>query len=130
MMEGSSGGEIELHQRTSLSDLPDEILDHILSLVSPYRDFKSAMLVCKRWHKIMQGTVSSGTNQGGLLSPKLFKKLLDDTRDFLTTECGNVINEEPSWFMPWADDFIVLENKQTNMSATPEAGGLAVFCQK
>ncbi|ELU08387.1 hypothetical protein CAPTEDRAFT_181873 [Capitella teleta] len=38
-----------------INSLPDEILELLLSHLSPYRDYKNAMLVCKRWHRIIQG---------------------------------------------------------------------------
>ena len=39
----------------NITDLPQEILEYIFSLLSPYKDFKSVMLVCKDWHSIMLG---------------------------------------------------------------------------
>ena len=33
----------------SISDLPDEVLEYILSLLSPYRDLESCHAVCRRW---------------------------------------------------------------------------------
>ena len=38
----------------NIEELPDEILEQILAEISPYKDFKSAMLVCKRWHFVMK----------------------------------------------------------------------------
>lgn len=40
--------------RKSIDELPDEVLEYIFSLVSPYKDLKECMLVCKRWHTIVQ----------------------------------------------------------------------------
>ena len=42
-------------QGRSIQDLPNEILEQILRNLSPYRDFKCAMLVCQKWHRVMQG---------------------------------------------------------------------------
>lgn len=42
----------------SINELPDEILECIFALTSPYRDFKSMMLVCHRWHNIVTGVIS------------------------------------------------------------------------
>ena len=39
----------------SIHDLPEEILELILMKVSPYRDLKSASLVCTAWHKQVKG---------------------------------------------------------------------------
>lgn len=33
----------------TIEDLPDEILEYILSLVSPYKDSDSCRIVSKRW---------------------------------------------------------------------------------
>lgn len=33
----------------TIDDLPDEVLEYILSLVSPYKDSDSCKLVSKRW---------------------------------------------------------------------------------
>lgn len=35
----------------NINDLPDEVLEYIFSFVSPYKDLKECMLVCKRWHE-------------------------------------------------------------------------------
>ncbi|XP_071146947.1 F-box only protein 42-like [Mytilus edulis] len=39
----------------NIDDLPEEILEFILSKVSPYRDVKSCMLVCRRWYRLAAG---------------------------------------------------------------------------
>lgn len=36
---------------TSINDLPDEVLEYVLSLIPPYKDLEDCMLVCKRWHR-------------------------------------------------------------------------------
>lgn len=36
--------------KKNINELPDEVLEYIFSLVSPYKDVKECMLVCKRWH--------------------------------------------------------------------------------
>ena len=38
-----------------IMDLPEEIVEYILALLSPYSDFQSARLVCRLWYKIMKG---------------------------------------------------------------------------
>lgn len=38
----------------SINDLPNEILEYILCLLPPYKDLENCMVVCKRWHKIVQ----------------------------------------------------------------------------
>lgn len=45
----------EVKGGANITDLPQEILEYIFSLLSPYKDFKSVMLVCKDWHSIMLG---------------------------------------------------------------------------
>jgi len=41
-------------EETTIDCVPDEILEYILSLTSPYCDFKSALLVSKRWYFIIR----------------------------------------------------------------------------
>ncbi|KAJ9583375.1 hypothetical protein L9F63_022282 [Diploptera punctata] len=36
---------------STMDDLPDEVLEYILSLVAPYKDLQECSLVCKRWHQ-------------------------------------------------------------------------------
>ncbi|XP_064643305.1 F-box only protein 42-like [Lineus longissimus] len=43
-----SVAEFEVPSAT-INDLPEEVLRHLLSLLSPYGDLKSAMLVCRYW---------------------------------------------------------------------------------
>ncbi|XP_034950918.1 F-box only protein 42 [Chelonus insularis] len=37
--------------------LPDEILEHILNLIPPYKDLKECMLVCKRWYHAVKHVI-------------------------------------------------------------------------
>lgn len=48
----------EVNCSANIKDLPQEILEYIFSLLSPYKDFKSVMLVCRDWHIIMLGVVN------------------------------------------------------------------------
>ena len=38
-----------------INTLPEEILERILSYLSPYGECKQALMVCKRWHRVIQG---------------------------------------------------------------------------
>ena len=38
-----------------LMDLPEEILEYIFSLTSPYRDLQNLSTVCHRFHRICKG---------------------------------------------------------------------------
>lgn len=40
-----------------INNLPDEIIEFIISLLPPYKDLKGCMLVCKRWYKNVQNVV-------------------------------------------------------------------------
>lgn len=42
----------------SVNDLPDEVLEYILSLLPPYKDLEQCMLVCKRWKKNVSSKLS------------------------------------------------------------------------
>lgn len=48
----------DMQQESSFGNLPEEILELIFSYLSPYGDFKRAMLVCKLWHRILSGEIS------------------------------------------------------------------------
>jgi len=34
-----------------IDDLPDELLEYILSLIPPYKDLQECKVVCKRWYR-------------------------------------------------------------------------------
>ncbi|XP_072048192.1 uncharacterized protein [Amphiura filiformis] len=40
-----------------INTLPEEILERILSFLSPYGECKQASVVCKRWHRVIQGVL-------------------------------------------------------------------------
>ncbi|XP_063001280.1 F-box only protein 42 isoform X2 [Elgaria multicarinata webbii] len=42
------------HQR-SMQELPEEVLEYILSFLSPYQEHKTAALVCKQWYRLIKG---------------------------------------------------------------------------
>ncbi|XP_051629445.1 F-box only protein 42 [Manacus candei] len=50
--------ELELeesrHSRSML-ELPEEVLEYILSFLSPYQEHKTAALVCKQWYRLIKG---------------------------------------------------------------------------
>ncbi|XP_026105102.1 F-box only protein 42-like isoform X2 [Carassius auratus] len=39
----------------SLDELPEEVLEYILSFLSPYQEHKTAALVCKQWYRLIKG---------------------------------------------------------------------------
>jgi len=48
MEDDLSDAEVEV----SINCIPDEILEYIILQTSPYCDFKSALLVSKRWYSV------------------------------------------------------------------------------
>lgn len=60
-------------EKKTIDDLPDEVLEYILSLVSPYKDSDSCKLVSKRWCR----TINS-KDQYVLI--KSFKRSIDQER--------------------------------------------------
>lgn len=50
----------ETRHNRSMSELPEEVLEYILSFLSPYQEHKTAALVCKQWYRLIKGTVDSG----------------------------------------------------------------------
>ncbi|KAK7126291.1 hypothetical protein R3I94_017690 [Phoxinus phoxinus] len=47
-----SGGGASAH---SMGELPEEVLEFILSFLSPYQEHKMAALVCKQWYRLIKG---------------------------------------------------------------------------
>lgn len=39
----------------SMMELPEEVLEYILSFLSPYQEHKTAALVCKQWYRLIKG---------------------------------------------------------------------------
>ncbi|XP_029821090.1 F-box only protein 42 [Manacus vitellinus] len=58
--------ELELeesrHSRSML-ELPEEVLEYILSFLSPYQEHKTAALVCKQWYRLIKGACYYDPNQ-------------------------------------------------------------------
>ncbi|XP_012525965.1 F-box only protein 42 isoform X2 [Monomorium pharaonis] len=40
-----------------INDLPDELLEYILSLIPPYKDLQECRLVCKRWYRATKNVI-------------------------------------------------------------------------
>lgn len=64
MPEGTMEQEDELHPELemestrhsrSMSELPEEVLEYILSFLSPYQEHKTAACVCKQWYRLIKG---------------------------------------------------------------------------
>lgn len=53
--EGSADSSAKGGGRTMV-ELPEEVLEYILSFLSPYQEHKTAALVCKQWYRLIKGT--------------------------------------------------------------------------
>ncbi|EZA47441.1 F-box only protein [Ooceraea biroi] len=40
-----------------IDDLPDELLEYILSLIPPYKDFQECRVICKRWYRVTKNVI-------------------------------------------------------------------------
>ena len=70
-----------------------------------------------------------GTNQGGPLSPSMFRKLLIDMRNFLNINHGIVLTEDETLVhMLWADDLILVADSKEGLQS--QFDGLYRFCSK
>ncbi len=49
MDSGAKGGG------RTMVELPEEVLEYILSFLSPYQEHKTAALVCKQWYRLIKG---------------------------------------------------------------------------
>jgi hypothetical protein len=69
----------------------------------------------------------SGTNQGGPLSPSMFRKLLCDLRTYLVLSNGVILNDtEIMVHLLWADDMVLLSS--TPQGLQKQLDGLFQFC--
>jgi hypothetical protein len=70
-----------------------------------------------------------GVNQGGTLSPNLFRKYLADMSAYLVKHHGIIINEDyVISHILWADDLILFSNTAEGLQA--QMNGLFKFCSK
>ena len=69
-----------------------------------------------------------GTNQGGPLSPNMFRYMLNDLKDFLDDQCGIVVNNNILVHMLWADDLVLLSDSASGLQR--QLDGLLEFCSK
>ncbi|CAL1547573.1 unnamed protein product [Lymnaea stagnalis] len=58
IQEGAACVLADAHKSLTFSNMPEEILEHILSFLSPYRDMDAAKLVSKQWNRIIKSVVS------------------------------------------------------------------------
>lgn len=52
--EGNMDSGAKAGGRTMV-ELPEEVLEYILSFLSPYQEHKTAALVCKQWYRLIKG---------------------------------------------------------------------------
>ena len=69
-----------------------------------------------------------GTNQGGPLSPNMFRFILADLREFLENELGIVIGEELLVHLLWADDLVLMSDSAEGLQN--QLNCLFEFCCK
>uniref|UniRef100_A0A8B9L4A0 F-box protein 42 n=1 Tax=Astyanax mexicanus TaxID=7994 RepID=A0A8B9L4A0_ASTMX len=46
---------VTLAGHRAMAELPEEVLEYILSFLSPYQEHKTAALVCKLWYRLIKG---------------------------------------------------------------------------
>ena len=70
----------------------------------------------------------SGSNQGGPLSPNMFRFMLGDLIDYLYKEFGVCLDEEILCHLLWADDLILMEDSPAGLQK--QLDGLFTFCSR
>lgn len=63
MKSGGGAGEMNadcslqpgMNGQRAMGELPEEVLEYILSFLSPYQEHKTAALVCKQWYRLIKG---------------------------------------------------------------------------
>ena len=74
-------------------------------------------------------TDTCGTNQGGPLSPNMFRHLLHDLKYYLNLEKGIVMNnKEILLHILWADDLILVSDTKEGLQR--QLNGVFTFCSK
>jgi len=74
VISGSIEDGLSVVEAASIDCIPDEILEHILSLTSPYCDFKSALQVSKRWYSVTKSMSLKFTVYNFVAYVQLWKK--------------------------------------------------------
>jgi hypothetical protein len=69
-----------------------------------------------------------GTNQGGPLSPNMFRYMLADLKMYLDAECGINLDTELLIHLLWADDLILTSDSPQGLQK--QLDGLFKFCAK
>lgn len=57
-VEGAGHEKMHARRRPcerAMGELPEEVLEYILSFLSPYQEHKTAALVCKQWYRLIKG---------------------------------------------------------------------------
>lgn len=52
---GERMNQDEPRSHRAMVELPEEVLEYILSFLSPYQEHKTAALVCKQWYRLIKG---------------------------------------------------------------------------
>lgn len=52
---GQRMSQDEPRSHRAMVELPEEVLEYILSFLSPYQEHKTAALVCKQWYRLIKG---------------------------------------------------------------------------
>ena len=73
-------------------------------------------------------TDTCGTNQGGPLSPNMFRFILSDLRNYLYDEYGVILQDEIIVHLLWADDLVLLADSPEGLQK--QLNGLHMFCSK
>ena len=69
-----------------------------------------------------------GTNQGGPLSPNMFRYILSDLKNYLHNEYGVILQDEVIVHLLWADDLVLIGDSPDGLQK--QLDGLHRFCSK
>ena len=99
----------------------------ILLLRNMYSKIKAQVKVQNKLYRWI--TDSCGTNQGGPLSPNMFRQLLQDLSCYLDSKRGIVLNANQILLhLLWADDLILLSDTEEGLQR--QLDGVFQFCSK
>ena len=103
------------------------ISGRVLNLLrNMYSKIKAIVKVKNRLYKWIKD--HCGTNQGGPLSPNMFRFILADLREYLKSESGIVIDDEVLVHLLWADDLVLMSDSAEGLQSQLDC--LFKFCCK
>ena len=105
------------------SNVRGKVIDTVRSL---YSKTKCRIKTTAGYSPIIEDT--QGVNQGGNLSPTLFREYLKDMSDYLSNKNSLIFGEDVVAHLLWADDLVLFSDSPEGLQK--QLLGLEKFCSK